>query len=104
MFLIKKGVSVKGISNEMLLAVMVVNDVLRTHGNSCAITSVSEGVHSKGSLHYKGQAVDFRLAMKGTPVEQKYNAGLVMLMRDRLTDDYDVVLEKDHIHIEFDPK
>lgn len=64
------------------------------------ITSGCEGSHMKGSLHYIGEALDFR-TRDLTFAEQ-------VLWRDRcvqeLGPDYDVVLEKDHLHIEYQPK
>jgi hypothetical protein len=60
------------------------------------ITSTYEGNHSEGSLHYADLAVDIGRDKKGQEVrdELKHKFGM----------DYDVVLEPDHIHIEYDPK
>jgi len=60
------------------------------------ITSTYEGSHSEGSLHYADLAVDIRRHKHGTLVRQE--------LRDKLGMDYDIVLEADHIHIEYDPK
>ena len=60
------------------------------------ITSGKDGVHGKNSLHYEGKAIDLRT----------WNVldNLVKRIRVQLGAEYDVILEKDHIHIEWDPK
>ena len=60
------------------------------------ITSGKDGTHGNNSLHYEGKAVDLRT----------WNVldALVKQLKAHLGPDYDVVLEKDHIHVELDPK
>ena len=60
------------------------------------ITSTYEGNHSEGSLHYANLAIDIRSCNKAMEMRDE--------LRDKLGMDYDVVLEFDHIHIEYDPK
>jgi len=61
------------------------------------VTSLAESRHGKGSRHYSGLAVDLRIwDLKSPAVACKEIAG-------RLGLEFDVVLEKDHIHIEYDP-
>ena len=52
---------------------------------------------SVGSLHYAGCAVDLRFPPDNA-------AGLKAALAEALGGDYDVVLEADHIHVEFQPK
>ena len=60
------------------------------------ITSGKDGIHGTESLHYEGKAVDLRTwSVLETLVKQ---------LKARLGPKYDVVLEKDHIHVELDPK
>ena len=66
----------------------------------CVITEGTGGEHSKGSLHYVGLALDFRTR----DMTDKMAEVLVMKIKESLGDQYDVVLEKDHIHVEFQPK
>jgi hypothetical protein len=66
-------------------------------GEESVITSTYEGNHSPSSLHYGNLAVDFRLPKKKAD-------DLISAIRSRLSQDYDVVLETDHIHVEYDPK
>lgn len=63
------------------------------------VTSITDGKHSPNSLHYEGLAVDIRTRDLST--EQK--STLVAKLRKALGNDYDVVLESTHLHVEFDP-
>ncbi len=73
--------------------------------NAVWITSAKDGSHMAGSLHYENRAYDIRtrniVGLAEFPL-----AGRTWVDRMRLVlgDDYDVVLEKDHIHAEYDPK
>jgi len=65
------------------------------------ITSITDGKHSAvNSLHYSGAAVDFRI--KNIP-DAYDKESVALLIRERLTKDYQVVLESTHIHIEYHP-
>lgn len=65
------------------------------------VTSGTDGKHSAGSLHYSGNAMDLRrwdLDAKGV------TAQAVSMLKSQLGSEFDVVLESDHIHVEYDPK
>ncbi len=98
--ILKKGVSVKQLSPQIVLAIGVADAVYREFGKELVITSVCDGKHRKNSLHYSGNAVDLRTRYFGKAVITKVAQALV----DKLTIDYDVVVEDDHIHLEYDPK
>jgi len=54
--------------------------------------------HMKGSKHYTGEAIDIRkLDMKNIKI-------VVEEIKEYLGSSYDVIEEKTHIHIEYDPK
>ena len=78
----------------------VTGSVYEKHDVECVITSGVEGVHGRSSEHFKGDAVDFRTRHL-TPEQE---ANISSEVRDRLGDDFDVVLESDHLHVEYDPK
>lgn len=61
------------------------------------ITSGMDGEHMVGSKHYIGEALDIRLLGART------NEFRVLIAK-RLGADYQVILENDHIHIEYSPK
>jgi uncharacterized protein YcbK (DUF882 family) len=102
MIKIKSGVSLKLMTPQMAIAALVVAQVYDAHQiNECVITSGSDGKHSKNSLHYKGLALDFRTRDIKTVIYRKL---IAQEIRDALGSDFDVVVESDHIHVEFDVK
>ena len=64
------------------------------------ITPCVERKHMTGSLHYAGAAIDVRTRDLQPADVQK----LIARIESCLGDDFDVLLEVDHIHIEFQPK
>jgi formylmethanofuran dehydrogenase subunit B len=103
----KDGVSVRGVRNEITLAIVTAVTIFSEHGYDCVVTSVVDGEHSWGSLHYRGDAVDFRIkhvvTNNGSWDDDKIRK-IFEAIKAALPDDYDVVLEDDHIHVEFQPK
>ena len=93
---IKKGVVLTGVRPEIVLAMNFVDLLYYTLGQDLVITSVLDGKHMENSLHYSGCAFDFRLP------EKNVNE-IVLELRMELGNNYDVVLESDHIHVEFQP-
>lgn len=98
--MIKPGVDLRGISPQMVLAFTIAQHVYGKYGYDCVITSCSDGVHGPNSLHYKGQALDLRTKNVSRVDLSKIYQELVLFLGDQ----FDVVLEGDHIHVEFDPK
>ena len=95
---LKPGVRIYGIRPEMVWALSACSEVYRKEGYELVVTSISEGKHQRASKHYTGCAADLRMHMLPNP------GLIVQFLRQALGEDFDVVLEKDHIHIEFDPK
>ena len=84
-----------------------VNRILETaeyafqaNGYSCVCTSGTDGKHMAGSKHYEAKAVDLRSFHVSAEMLPK----IVSELQERLGKDYDVVLEKDHLHVEHDAK
>jgi hypothetical protein len=77
---------------------LVVTDVYYDHGLSVVLTSGRDGVHKPDSLHPKGRAVDFR-RYAGADMD-----AICHMIASRLGPDFQVILEPDHVHIEFDPR
>ena len=98
--ILKKGVKVKDISTELLLALMICDLVYSKYGEELVVTSLNDGTHMEGSKHYVGDGADLRTRYF---TKQEQNA-IMKALRLRLSSDYDIVLEKDHIHLEYDPK
>jgi len=96
---IKSGVEVNGLKVEILLAVIIAREIYASLGVELVITEATGGKHGHGSFHYIGMAIDLRtrdFMDKGRQASD--------LLKKFLGEEYDVVLEKDHIHIEFNPK
>ena len=95
---IKDGVACAGIQPEIVLALIVVEPILEAHKQELVVTSALDGKHKRGSAHYTGRAVDLRTwdLVMGEECVKK--------MQSALGVGYDVVLEHNHIHMEFDPK
>lgn len=96
--MIKNGVDLRGLSPQMAIAYTI---ACRCYGQyDCVITSASDGKHGPNSLHYNGQALDLRTRhLNGQGLQSVYHK-----LKESLGDQFDVVLEADHIHIEFDVK
>lgn len=62
------------------------------------ITSGRDGKHMQGSKHYLGLAIDIRTR------DMKNQERVLNSVKKILGSLYDVILESDHMHIEFDPK
>jgi hypothetical protein len=85
----------------MVLAYTIICAAYMRHGTQpCVITSACDGTHSINSLHYTGYALDLR-------TKSVIPAMLSLIVRDikrDLGEQFDVVEEEDHLHVEFDPK
>jgi len=68
-------------------------------GKEIVVTSMLDGKHMTGSLHYQGNAFDIRTSIY--PTKERV---LVISYLRMFDDTLDIVDEGDHIHIEIDPK
>ena len=98
--MIKKGVKITGLQPEILLAIIEAREVYRELDAELIITSLLDGKHMPKSFHYKGLAVDLRTRHLSNKDKMIATARLRLM----LGPNYDIVLEKTHLHIEFDPK
>ncbi len=97
---LKPGVRVLGIKPEILIAMNITDSIMQKHGVGFVVTSAVDGQHSPGSKHYAGLAFDMRIRhLTNTQTLQIKHE-----LSEALGESYDVVLEKTHIHVEFDPK
>ena len=101
MLAIKEGAEVNGLKVEMLLAFGVAESVYDKQDIECVLTEGTGGKHGRGSLHYVGLAIDIRTR---DFLRQQDKVEVAKEIGDRLGSQYDVALEKTHIHIEFQPK
>ena len=97
---IKPGVSIKGLEVQAAIAFLVACSIYRKYGYTCRLTSGTEGKHSPGSLHYVGLAIDLGILT----IPKQMTETIYREITNSLGAEYDVVLESDHIHIEYQPK
>lgn len=92
----KEGVVWTNMCPEIEDAAKIVERVYQDFNTELIITSGRDGQHKTGSRHYEGKAFDVRT--------WNMIARLVEVLKQKLGKEYDVVLEADHIHVEYDPK
>ncbi len=98
---IKEGAQLAGLKIEMRPALLCADAVWKEFGRELVVTAGLDGAHSAGSLHYYGLAVDFRTRFwPRSDVQHKVASRL----RQLLSDEFDVILHRSHIHVEYDPK
>jgi len=106
MLLFKPGVSLKGLQPQASTGMLAVDSVYQRYVADTLITSVNDGMHMDGSLHYVGQAFDVSThEIPGGRLEFVVKD----LKRALNPAGFDVVLEdkgkpNEHIHVEYDPK
>jgi conjugal transfer mating pair stabilization protein TraG len=98
--ILKAGVKIANLKPQLIIAVIVSNGVYNAHGKELVITSCDDSKHGTGTKHGTGNAFDLRINYFSV------NESVIVAneIRAKLTPDFDVVHEKDHIHIEYDPK
>ena len=84
----------------LLLGLVVIDQVLDKYNLNCGITSLNDSKHSKTSLHYADNTADIRTKDCPARIDK---AGVVKEMKSRLNHHYDIILESNHIHIEYQP-
>lgn len=97
---IKPGASIRGMCPEMAIANLIIYSQYAILGYDCIITSGTDGEHSTGSRHYSGQALDYRTRH----MRDDLKTVIARNVKEALGDDFDVVLEPTHLHVEFHPK
>lgn len=86
---------------EVLKTVELCCQIANGDSYEVTVTSAKDGVHSPGSLHYVGLAVDIRTKdMEFVSLSAKWIDRFLNVNGKR----FDVIVEVDHIHIEFDDK
>ena len=98
-FAVKPGVILES-KPEMEYARRLIARVWESRGFNLTITSGVDGRHSAQSKHYAGLAEDYRT--RDVPVLAV--SQMADEIRAVLGRDYDVVIESDHLHVEYDPK
>lgn len=98
-YVFKDGVRYEDMHPEVVARKGDIISVFNNRGYLCVVTSARDGEHMEDSLHYEGRALDLR--HRQMPEERK--TLICDELRDTLGNDWDVVCEDTHIHIEYDP-
>jgi len=107
-FQFKQGTEVEVLTDGLLLGVLGLAHVM--HGvlgaRVLVITSVNDGKHKPGSLHYSGNAVDIR---SKTWPRDKVLECVQTFKQSPDGSRYDLIFESvgtpnEHLHLEFDPQ
>jgi hypothetical protein len=96
----KNSSVVFNLTSQMIKALPIIDAVYLHYGQTAVITSAKDGKHMKWSKHYSGNAIDLRTNFFDKETQIKVTGQL----QSQLGDAFDVVLEGNHIHLEFDPK
>lgn len=92
--------SIRGIQPEMCIAHTLIVALFSRHNVASRLSSGTDGKHRRASLHYVGYALD--ISFRGVP--PKLIDMLHVEMRSVLGEEFDVVKEGTHFHVEFQPK
>lgn len=96
----KEGVKLLGLHNELVVAFPIIDRVYReVAGVEAVCTSARDSKHSRHSHHYKGMAIDLRVRHVKAHLHWK----LTEAIQQALSDEYQVIYEHNHIHVEYDP-
>ena len=95
--ILKDGATIAGLHPVMRKALREAEAIWRDlgHDEGVTVTSGLDGVHSAGSWHYYGLAVDFR-----TRYFDDSGAEAAARLRAEIGDDFDIVHHSSHIHVE----
>ncbi len=100
MLIFKPGVKFTGLSAQISVAIYTAERIWERAGYDLTVTCISDGKHKAGSLHYVGHAVDLRSRdIRDADLDQ-----LITALRAALGYEFDVVVERTHIHVEWQPK
>ena len=94
---VKEGVSLLNLQPQIVFAMQVADGVYSEYGYEMVITCVwREG--GKSSLHPYGYAFDIR----SNNIDNSSVSAVWHKLAQNLGNEFDVVLERDHIHVEWD--
>jgi hypothetical protein len=95
---LKKGVSISLLKSCMIPAIINCNEWFKSVGHDFVITAGNDGKHITDSLHYSGAAIDVRTR----ELSEIQVQDLCDSLRNDLDNQFDIIIESDHIHIEYD--
>lgn len=96
----KEGVRIHILSPYLQEIMWAAAKVWAQIGREATVTSGNDGKHMKTSKHYSDKGLDLRINDVNKDLWPKLVAGLKAMLEGK---GYQVILEKDHIHVEYDP-
>lgn len=101
---LKEGVDAKILSNQCMLGILIAASVFAGRGIPFVITSICDSSPKRkaNTKHATGDAFDLRLPSRYTH-DRTLDDRVVTDLCAALGQDFDVVLEPDHLHCEWDP-
>lgn len=97
---IKDGVDLRNLQPVMFDALLTLAGLFVLRGYTLVVTAGQDGQHMLGSLHYRGYAVDLR----SRDIPEPKQAEVLTAMKAYLGPAFDLILEGDHFHVEYDPQ
>jgi len=94
-------VNIWGLRIQMQPVLKWADKIWPDHGHELVVTSGRDGMHSAGSLHYYGYAVDLR-ASEGWGYTPNEIIQIADGLRNALGEGYQVIVHSTHIHVEYD--
>jgi len=95
---VKKGVVLFGLQIEMQPVLISADEIWKENNQVLVVTETVGGIHSPPSLHPYGYAVDLRSRY----FRKKKLPAIAAKLRKALGPDYDVIVHRTHIHVEYD--
>lgn len=96
---IKTNAVLLGLQLPMRKVLIEANKIWKDNGQELVITEGTGGVHSAGSLHPFGYALDLRTRYFK---ENGQVSRVAEELRKKLKTGYDIIIHKTHIHAEYD--
>jgi len=97
---LKESVVLSGVRPEMVVGLIAAEGVYSFYSIPLVVTSVTDGSHGPHSRHRVGLGADLRTFN----VPEDTIPEIVDDLKRVLGPHFDVVLESDHIHLEYDPE
>lgn len=94
------GASMAGIKPESVIGMLVALSLFNELEQPFELSSGLEGKHGRNSLHFVGLAFD----ISARSIDPLAHGDITRHLVDRLGDEFDVVYERSHWHIEFQPE
>lgn len=93
-------INLQGVCAPLTMALTTFDAIVSKYGVHTIITSANDGKHGHGSLHFIGHAVDLRI----WGIEKHLAEIKKEFLECYPNNQFDFVIEGNHIHLEFQPK